>query len=107
VLECAVKQGTANSLRDCDEFPCDKYFEWLFPYGKDYLEMQTNRRKQQQEGERAATVSQYTFSGSSSYLQFAEVQAFRAKRAPLFQWKNESRKGQKLPSLILDQAPLF
>ena len=45
VLDCAVKRGVAYCMRDCEEFPCEKYFEWCFPYGKDYLEMHINRAK--------------------------------------------------------------
>jgi hypothetical protein len=36
-------------MRDCKEFPCKKYFEWLFPYGKDYLEMHIKRRAKEKE----------------------------------------------------------
>jgi hypothetical protein len=49
VLDCAVKQGVAYCMRDCDEFPCKKYFEWFFPYGKGYLEMHISRKIQQKE----------------------------------------------------------
>lgn len=48
VLGCAVKRGVAYCMRDCEEFPCEKYFEWCFPYGKDYLEMHINRAKDKQ-----------------------------------------------------------
>ena len=48
VLDCAVKRGVAYCMRDCEEFPCPKYFEWFFPYGKDYLEMHINRKPQQE-----------------------------------------------------------
>lgn len=45
VLNCAVKRGIAYCMRDCPDFPCEKYHEWCFPYGKDYLEMHVERRK--------------------------------------------------------------
>jgi len=45
VLDCAVKRGVAYCMRDCSDFPCEKYFEWRFPYGKDYLNMHIERRK--------------------------------------------------------------
>jgi hypothetical protein len=48
VLDCAVKRGVAYCMRDCEEFPCEKYFEWCFPYGKNYLEMHINRAKDKQ-----------------------------------------------------------
>jgi len=44
VLDCAVKRGVAYCMRDCEKFPCDKHFEWCFPYGRDYLEMHISRR---------------------------------------------------------------
>jgi hypothetical protein len=47
VLDCAVKRGVAYCMRDCNEFPCQKYYEWQFPYGKDYLEMHKQRIKQE------------------------------------------------------------
>jgi hypothetical protein len=47
VLDCAVKRGIAYCMRDCKEFPCAKYFEWCFPYGKGYLEMHMNRKPDQ------------------------------------------------------------
>jgi len=40
-------QGVAYCMRDCNEFPCQKYYEWQCPYGKDYLEMHKQRSKQQ------------------------------------------------------------
>jgi len=43
VLDCAVKRGVAYCMRDCEEFPCQKYFEWCFPYSRDYLEMHMKR----------------------------------------------------------------
>jgi hypothetical protein len=49
VLDCAVKRGIAYCMRDCKEFPCKKYFEWCFPYGKGYLEMHINRRAKEKE----------------------------------------------------------
>jgi hypothetical protein len=45
VLDCAVKRGVAYCMRDCSDFPCGKYFEWCFPYGKEYLEMHIKRRE--------------------------------------------------------------
>ena len=48
VLGYAVKRGVAYWMRDCEEFPVEKYFEWCFPYGKDYLEMHINRAKDKQ-----------------------------------------------------------
>ena len=45
VLDCAVKRGVAYCMRDCEEFPCKNYFEWCFPYGKDYLQMHIDRSK--------------------------------------------------------------
>lgn len=45
VLDCAVKRDVAYCMRDCEEFSCEKYFEWLFPYGKAYLEMHISRKK--------------------------------------------------------------
>ena len=44
-LDCAVKRGVAYCMRDCEEFPCKNYFEWYFPYGKDYLQMHIDRSK--------------------------------------------------------------
>ncbi|MCK4481818.1 hypothetical protein KAU55_01225 [Candidatus Bathyarchaeota archaeon] len=44
VLNCAVKRGIAYCMRDCEEFPCKKYFERSFPYGKNYLEMHMERK---------------------------------------------------------------
>jgi len=49
VLDCAVKRGVAYCMRDCAEFPCKKYFEWCFPYGKDYLKMHQQRSKHEKE----------------------------------------------------------
>jgi hypothetical protein len=49
VLDCAVKHGVAYCMRDCAEFPCKKYFEWYFPYGKDYLKMHQQRSKHEKE----------------------------------------------------------
>lgn len=48
VLDCAVRRGITYCTLDCDEFLCEKYFEWCLPYGKDYLEMHVNRKKDQQ-----------------------------------------------------------
>jgi hypothetical protein len=45
VLDCAVNRGVAYCMRDCSDFPCAKYFEWCFPYGKDYLNMHLSRRE--------------------------------------------------------------
>lgn len=48
VLDCAVKRGVAYCMRDCEKFPCEKYFGWLFPYGKSYLEMHIKRKTRQE-----------------------------------------------------------
>jgi hypothetical protein len=49
VLDCAVKRGVAYCMRDCEEFPCEKFSKWHFPYGKDYLEMHVTRMKNQKQ----------------------------------------------------------
>ena len=49
VLDCAVKRSIAYCMRDCEEFPCPKYFEWYFPYGKGYLEMHIRRKPKHKE----------------------------------------------------------
>lgn len=46
VLDCAVKRGIAYCMQDCPDFPCTKYSEWYFPFGKDYLNMHVERRKE-------------------------------------------------------------
>lgn len=58
VLDCAVKRGVAFCMRDCEEFPCQKYFEWSFPYGKDYLKMHIERKSQQQKPQDAKKPSE-------------------------------------------------
>jgi len=47
-----LKRGVAYFTRDCKEFPCEKYFEWLFPYGEAYLEMHIKRKTQQEKEEK-------------------------------------------------------
>lgn len=34
VLDCAVKRGVAYCMRDCEEFPCDKYSSGVSPIAK-------------------------------------------------------------------------
>jgi len=51
VLDCTFKRGVAYCMRDCEEFPCQKYHEWCFSYGKDYLEMHKQRSKQEKPNE--------------------------------------------------------
>lgn len=52
VLNCTIQRGVAYCMRDCEEFPCEKYFEWLFPYGEAYLEMHIKRKTQQEKEEK-------------------------------------------------------
>ena len=52
VLDCAVKRGVAYCMRDCEEFPCEKHFEWLFPYGEAYLEMHIKGKTEQEKEEK-------------------------------------------------------
>lgn len=49
VLDCAVKRGIAYCMRDCQDFPCQKYFEWCFPFSKGYLEMHMKRNPKQKD----------------------------------------------------------
>lgn len=39
VLDCAVRRGIAFCMRDFESYPCEKHYEWCFPYGREYLEM--------------------------------------------------------------------
>ncbi len=45
VLDCAVRRGIAFCMRDCESFPCEKHYEWCFPYEREYLEMHKKRMK--------------------------------------------------------------
>ncbi len=48
ILECASQRKIAYCLRDCSEFPCDRFSSdrGNYPYSKGFLEMQTRRREQ-------------------------------------------------------------
>ncbi len=45
VLACAVEKGLSYCLRDCDEFPCEKLTDSLYPFSAEYLAMQERRRE--------------------------------------------------------------
>lgn len=44
ILECAAARGVDYCLRDCDEFPCDRFELQEYPFGRRFLAMQSRRR---------------------------------------------------------------
>lgn len=46
ILACAVERKLAYCLRDCDDFPCERFSEGPYPYSENFLEMQRRRREQ-------------------------------------------------------------
>lgn len=44
ILECASNRGIAYCLRDCDQFPCERF--GAYPFSKGFLTMQERRRSQ-------------------------------------------------------------
>ncbi|RLA94830.1 MAG: hypothetical protein DRG25_01680 [Deltaproteobacteria bacterium] len=46
ILECAVKRKIEYCLRDCEEFPCNSFFDGPYPFSRSFLSMQRRRRKQ-------------------------------------------------------------
>jgi hypothetical protein len=44
ILECAVTQGIDYCLRDCEEFPCERFS--AYPFSEGFLRMQERRRSQ-------------------------------------------------------------
>ncbi len=49
VCKCAVEKKVSYCPRDCKFFPCQKYREWHFPYGEDYLKMYERRKKDEKD----------------------------------------------------------
>ncbi|MEA2020442.1 MAG: hypothetical protein U9M98_01860 [Patescibacteria group bacterium] len=52
VCKCAVERGVSYCPRDCEDFPCEKFREWDFPYGEAYLDMHKRRREEAESGEK-------------------------------------------------------
>jgi len=46
VLTCAVERKIGYCLRDCDQFPCEKFSSGPFPFSEDFMKMQRRRREQ-------------------------------------------------------------
>ena len=44
ILTCAMDKGVEYCPKDCDEFPCKRFRDNLYPYGEAYLNMQERRR---------------------------------------------------------------
>jgi hypothetical protein len=42
ILECAANRGIGHCLRDCEEFPCERFS--AYPFSEGYLKMQERRR---------------------------------------------------------------
>lgn len=45
ILKCAVDRRVAFCLRDCDDFPCDKFSGGPYPFSEGFLAMQDRRRR--------------------------------------------------------------
>jgi hypothetical protein len=45
ILECAVEREIDHCLRDCEEFPCERFARGPYPFSQGYLDMHTRRRK--------------------------------------------------------------
>ena len=46
MLECAVERNIGHCLRDCEEFPCERFSTSPYPYSQGFLEMQQRRREE-------------------------------------------------------------
>ena len=46
MLTCAVERKIGYCLRDCDQFPCEKFSSGPFPFSDDFMKMQSRRREQ-------------------------------------------------------------
>ncbi len=46
MLECAVDRNIGHCLRDCEEFPCERFSTGPYPYSQGFLEMQQRRREE-------------------------------------------------------------
>ena len=45
ILKCAADRKVAYCLRDCDDFPCDKFQSGPYPFSQGFLQMQDRRRR--------------------------------------------------------------
>lgn len=45
ILECARSRGIPHCLRDCDDFPCERFQAGPYPFSSDFLLMQERRRR--------------------------------------------------------------
>jgi len=55
VLECAWQRRKAHCLRDCDEFPCDRFQSGPYPFSSSFLLMQERRREMEVDNWRKRT----------------------------------------------------
>jgi len=46
ILECAIESNVFFCLRDCPDFPCEKFQQGPYPYSTGFLQMQARRREQ-------------------------------------------------------------
>ena len=46
ILACAVDKDIDYCIRDCNEFPCDRFEDGPYPYSQGFLTMQKRRRKE-------------------------------------------------------------
>ena len=45
ILECAKEKGIAYCLRDCPEFPCDRFSKGPYPFGEGFLSIKVRSNK--------------------------------------------------------------
>ena len=49
ILACAFKKGVQHCMKDCDDFPCSRLKDGLYPFSRGYLDMQERRWNQKRE----------------------------------------------------------